>query len=194
MLNDSQIYVIVDIEADGPVPGVHSMLSIGAVASTPEQEVSSFYKKLLPLEDAQQHPETLDWWHKHPEAWAEATADAQPADVVIREFQRWVAGLGAEPVFVASPLVLDFGFMHWYLHKFLGDNPFMDYSSIQRTLDLASLAAGKYNLPLDKARRMQLPDVLTAGMPEHTHRAIDDARGYGVLLRNILKHDQLEEV
>lgn len=33
MLDDDQLYVIVDIETDGPVPGLYSMLSIGAIAN-----------------------------------------------------------------------------------------------------------------------------------------------------------------
>jgi hypothetical protein len=53
--------------------------------------------------------------------------------------------------------------------------------------DLASFTAGKLNISLARARRMQLPSEITQGMPRHSHKAIDDARGYGVILRNVLK-------
>lgn len=187
MLDKTQIYVIVDIETDGPVPGLHSMLSIGAVSSTEEKEVSSFYRTLRPYKGAKQDPDTMEWWSRHPDSWQEVTASPEDAEVVIKDFYDWVEGLGAIPVFVASPLVFDFGFTHWYLHNFVGANPFIDYTNTQRTLDLASFTAGKLGLPLSRAHRSHLPASLRSGAPEHSHKAIDDARGYGVLLRNILQ-------
>lgn len=187
MIDDSQIYVVVDIETDGPVPGIYSMLSIGAVASTSTEEVASFYEKITPLPGAQQYKDTMEWWKKNPDAWKEATTGAREAGVVIADFCQWVKDLGKTPVFVASPLVFDFGFVNWYIEKFADSNPFSDYTDVQRTLDLASFTAGKFDLPLGRSRRSQLPETLLAGMPDHSHTAIDDARGYGVMLRNMLK-------
>jgi hypothetical protein len=40
MISDSQIFIVVDIEADGPVAGLNSMLSLAAVATTEKKEVS----------------------------------------------------------------------------------------------------------------------------------------------------------
>jgi DNA polymerase III alpha subunit (gram-positive type) len=186
MLNDDQIYVIVDIETDGPVPGLYSMLSIGAVASTAEKEVTSFYRKVLPYEKAGQDSDTMEWWKSQPEAWKEVTADALSPEVVMKEFFDWIDALNAKPIFVAHPVGFDYVFVSWYLHKF-AQNPFEDYSGVIRILDLPSFAAGKLNIPLSKSARPQLPDPLKIGMPEHSHKAIDDARGYGVILRNLLK-------
>jgi DNA polymerase III epsilon subunit-like protein len=187
MLEDNQIYIVVDIELNGLMPGTNSILSIGAVASTMDQEVSSFYKKLLPLEDLSADPETMDWWKTQPEAWQEVNTNTETAAVVIEAFREWVKSFGKSPVFVASPLVLDYPFIKWYLHRFGGEPLFEDFEPVQRTLDLASFTAGKLNVPLAKARRMQLPPEMTQGMPGHSHKAIDDARGYGVILRNVLK-------
>lgn len=187
MLEDNQIYIIVDLELNGMTPSEHSILSIGAVATTEDQEEGSFYKKLLPLEDLSADPETMDWWKTQPEAWQEVNTNAEPAAQVIEAFRAWVASFGKSPVFVASPLILDYPFMKWYLHRFGGEQLFEDFEPVQRTLDLASLAAGRLNIPLARARRMQLPQEITQGMPEHSHKAIDDARGYGVILRNVLK-------
>ena len=187
MLEDNQIYIIVDIELNGQMPGEHSILSIGAVASTMSEEVGSFYKKLQPLEALSADAETLAWWKTQPEAWQEVNTDAEPAAMVIAAFREWVKSFGKSPVFVASPLILDYPFIKWYLHKFGGDQLFEDFEPVQRTLDLASFTAGKLNIPLAKARRMQLPSETIKGMPGHSHKAIDDARGYGVILRNVLK-------
>lgn len=190
MLEDNQIYIIVDIELNGLVPGKHSMISIGAVASTEDQELDSFYKKLLPLDDLFTAPETMSWWKTQPKAWEEVNTGAEPASIVIEEFREWVESFGKSPIFVASPLVLDYPFIKWYLHKFGGKQLFEDSTPTQRTLDLASYTAGKLDIPLSVSRRMQLSTEITQGMPEHSHKAIDDARGYGVILRNVLKATQ----
>jgi len=187
MLEDNQIYIIVDIELNGLTPGEHSMLSLAAVASTADEEVGSFYKKVQPLEELSADPETMEWWKTEPEAWQEVNTDAEPAATVIEEFRKWTKSFGKSPVFVASPLILDYPFIKWYLHKFGDEQLFEDFEPVQRTLDLASFTAGKLNTPLAKARRMQLPPEMTQDMPNHSHKAIDDARGYGVLLRNVLK-------
>jgi DNA polymerase III alpha subunit (gram-positive type) len=187
MLEDNQMYIVVDIELNGLMPGKNSMLSIGAVASTADQEMGSFYKKVLPLEDLSADPETMEWWKTQPEAWQEVNANAESAVIVIEAFREWVKSFDKSPVFVASPLILDYPFIRWYLNRFGGEQLFEDFKPVQRTLDLASFTAGKLNIPLARSRRMQLPQEITQGMPSHSHKAIDDARGYGVILRNTLK-------
>lgn len=187
MLEDNQIYIIVDIELNGLMPGQHSILSIGAVASTADQEVGSFYKKLLPLDELTTAPETMDWWKTQPEAWQEVNTNAEPAVTTIKAFREWVESFGKSPIFVASPLVLDYPFIRWYLHRFGSEQLFEDSGAVQRTLDLASFTAGKLNIPLARSRRMQLSAEMTKGMPEHSHKAIDDAQGYGAILRNVLR-------
>ena len=47
MKADKEIFVSVDIEASGPIPGKYSMLSIGAcVASNPAKQFSCFLKPI----------------------------------------------------------------------------------------------------------------------------------------------------
>jgi hypothetical protein len=79
---------------------------------------------------------------------------ARQTAIVIEAFRKWVGGLGKSPVFVASPLVTDYPFIKWYLHRFGGEQLFEDFEPVQRTLDLASFTAGKLNIPLAQARRM----------------------------------------
>ena len=58
----STLYLSVDIEADGPIPGPYSMLSIGAVAITIDGKiVGTFSANLAPLPQASQHPETMQF-------------------------------------------------------------------------------------------------------------------------------------
>src|SRR5260370_1404660 len=104
MLEEDQIYIVVDIEGNGPVPGQYSMLSLGAAAMTNEQEIDTFYQKLQPLTNAKQDPATMTWWQTQPEAWQEVTKDAQLPERVMQQFEDWVKSFQKTPVFVAQPV------------------------------------------------------------------------------------------
>ena len=186
MIEDDEIYIAVDIETDGPVPGLYSMISLAAVATTESKEVDSFYCKLVPLEGASQDPRTMAWWKTEPEAWQEVTSDAQSANEAMAEFCKWLDGLGKKPVFVAHPISFDYSFVSWYLWKFTNRNPFADLEAAARTLDITSFIAGKFSRILNESKRKKFPDWVSRGMPEHSHNALDDARGYAVVLRNVL--------
>ncbi len=187
MLGEDQIYIVVDMETDGPVPGTYSMLGIAAVATTATQEVSSFARNLLPHPHAIADPETVRWWKEvEPEAWAALHEAAEDPAIVMHDFYQWVKSFNKTPIFVAHPLWFDYGFVRWYLHTFVKSDPFHSYGEPQRTLDLASFISGKYGLAIDKSSRQAMPEKLLTGAPDHTHLAIDDARGYAAILRNVL--------
>lgn len=85
-------YIVVDIEADGPIPGPHSMLSIGAVACTPQGDVlGTWYANLETLPGASPHPETQNFWDQNPEAWTLARAGPllPPAEAMPAEHPSW---------------------------------------------------------------------------------------------------------
>ena len=66
-------YISVDVEADGPVPGLHSMLSLGAAAYNAwGQRVGKFSANLETLPDATTDDRTMAWWKGQPEAWKRA--------------------------------------------------------------------------------------------------------------------------
>lgn len=193
MIEESQVYIVVDIEADGPVPGLFSMLSLGAVATTDEREISSFYQKILPLSGASQEPSTMAWWKTQPEAWAEVNSDAKPAHKVMSDFVEWLDGLGKKPMFVAHPVSFDYTFVSWYLWKFTGGNPFVNGFSAPVALDMSSFIAGKFGLSYSDSMRSNLPEWMRLGMPEHSHNALDDAKGFSVILRNVLTNSRLDQ-
>ena len=59
----AEIYVSTDIEADGPIPGPNSMLSIGAAAFLHDKTlVSTFSANLEPLPGAAGDVKTMEWW------------------------------------------------------------------------------------------------------------------------------------
>ncbi len=186
MISNDQIFVVVDIEADGPDVGLHSMLSIAAVATSATEEVSRFYRKLSVLPEATAHPQTMEFWKEFPDAWKEATTDPESPQIVMTDFYTWIEGLGREPVFVANPTSLDYVFASWYLARFAPGNPFRTVNNSIRALDLKSYVAARYNLSFDEAKKRNWPPELTKGMPAHTHNALDDAMGYAVVLRNLI--------
>ena len=56
-------YVVCDIEADGPIPGPHSMISLGAVAvNKAGQRFGECEINFLPLENAKPHPDVMKWF------------------------------------------------------------------------------------------------------------------------------------
>ena len=72
-----EVYFSTDVETDGPIPGPHSMLSLGAAAfsiewTTPPKVtgVSTWTANLELLDGAKGDPETMKWWGSQPEAWA----------------------------------------------------------------------------------------------------------------------------
>ena len=66
-----EIYVSTDVEADGPIPGPHSMLSLASVAYRADKTVvGEFTVNLLPLAGAAPHPATTRWWTGFREALA----------------------------------------------------------------------------------------------------------------------------
>ena len=129
----------------------------------------------------------MEWWATQPEAWEEVNKDQRPPELVIPEFRDWLKGFEASLVVTAHPIGFDYAFVSWYLWKFADENPFTNSNGALVSLDIASYIAGKYDLRLEDSKRHTMPDELKIGMPIHSHNALDDARGYGVILRNVLQ-------
>ncbi|GIJ50661.1 hypothetical protein Val02_75470 [Virgisporangium aliadipatigenens] len=163
-----ELYVAVDVEADGPIPGPYSMLSLGmAVAGHPEL---SFYTELKPISD-----------EFVPKALAVSGLDRErlireaPApEVAMQHAARWVNGLRerGRPVFLAAPAVWDGMFVHWYFVRFVGHSPFGATGS---GVDLRSYWMGRTGCEWVQTRKGHIKHALgLTGLP-HTHHAGEDA-------------------
>jgi len=151
-----ETYISVDIEADGPIPGKNSMLSLGAVAFDPTgQELAAFSENLECLVGAKKDPKTSLWWSKFPDALAAARANARPPVDVMIDFEAWVSRFEC-PVFVAYPAGFDFTFVHWYFHYFLDHDPF-GFSA----LDLKSYAMALRGTDFRKTTKKRMPKEWT---------------------------------
>jgi len=152
-------YVMVDVEADGPIPGDYSMVSFGAVLVKAGLD-QTFYGQLKPISDK---------WI--PEALAvsgfsreETLAFNDPA-VVMEEFARWLKdNTKGRPFFISDNDGFDFAFISWYFWHFTGANPFGHSST-----NLGSLYKGLVKDTFQNFKHLR--------RTAHTHHPVDDARG-----------------
>ncbi|MEW2356911.1 exonuclease [Spirillospora sp. NPDC029432] len=164
-----ELYIAVDVEADGPIPGPYSMISLGmAVVGRPDL---GFYTELRPISD--------DFV---PEALAVSALDrdrllreAPAAEEAMAAAAKWINGLRkiGRPVFLAGPAVFDGMFVHWYFLRFLGKSPF---SASGAGIDMRSYWMGMRGCEWVSSRKSIIKQTLKLeGLP-HTHHAGEDAR------------------
>lgn len=180
-----EVYVSTDVEADGPIPGPHSMLSLGSAAYTADKRlIGTFEVNLETLPDAAPDPSTSAWWAKNPEAYQACRVDPQPPGDAMRRYLAWVEALPGLPVFVGYPAAYDFLFVYWYLVRFAGKSPFS-----HSALDIKTFAMAELRVPYREATKRNMPKRWFDALP-HTHRALDDALEQGALFCNMLAENR----
>jgi hypothetical protein len=184
----ADVYISIDVEADGPIPGPYSMLSIGMavagsydgerfVAADPEE--LTFYGELRPISEK-----------NDPEALAVSGLDrrrllregTEPA-VTMAAADRWVRDVArrrGRPVAVAWPLSYDWVWTYWYFMRFTGRSPF-GFSSV---LDMKTLYARAAQLTVGEATKSQMPPSLLPAR-RHSHHALEDAVEQAELFQNL---------
>lgn len=184
---DSWVYVVTDVEADGPRPGKNSMLSFASIAvSVDGAEHGRFHGVLSPLPGAAPDPATLAWFAAELDAWQVATREPAPAEDVMTKWVAWVQSLPNPRVFAASPLAFDGVWLDYYLRRFTGHALTPGPYERDRLFDgpglcLRSYAAAITGRPVGEVTSETLP-VEWFGDVEHNHQALDDALGYANLL------------
>src|SRR5437899_8167476 len=89
-----EIYVSTDVEADGPIPGPHSMLSFASAAFRADKTLlGTFTANLTTLPDARGDPRTMVWWQSQSEAWAACRTNLREPAVVMPEYVAWLKAL-----------------------------------------------------------------------------------------------------
>lgn len=180
-----EIYVSTDIETDGPVPAVHSMLSIGSAAYLADKTlVSTFTANLETLPDAVPDPGTTKWWETQPEAWEACRQNLQSPEVVMKNYVTWLKELPGKPVFVGYPAGFDFTFVYWYLIRFTGESPFSFAA-----LDIKSYAMAMMKTDFREVTKRKMPRRWFDDLP-HTHKALEDAIEQGALFCNMLRENR----
>ncbi len=179
--NLPEVYIACDVEADGPIPGPYSMLSLGmAVVGRPDL---TFYTEIRPISD-----------QFVPQALAVSGLDrdrllreAPAAEEAMAAAAAWVNGLRkvGRPVFLAAPAVWDGMFIHWYFLRFTGKSPFGQTGS---GVDLRSYWMGLTGCEWVATRKGIIKSRLGLSGVEHTHHAADDARELAAVFEALLEH------
>lgn len=176
-----EIYVSTDVEADGPIPGLYSMLSFASAAYLADKTLlGTFDANLETLPGATTDPRTMGWWATQPEAWAACHIDPQPPAVAMPRYAAWLAALPGKPVFVAYPAAFDFMFVNWYLVRYTGQSPF-EHSALDIRTYAMALMRSEYTATTKRAMPRRWFDP-----QRHTHVALDDAIEQGALFCNML--------
>jgi len=176
-----EIYVSTDIEADGPIPGPNSMLSFASAAYLADKTlVGTFSANLELLPSASSDPKTMAWWAEQPAAWAACRSDLRDPAEALPTYVAWLKSLPGKPVFVAYPAAYDFMFVYWYLIRFAGESPFS-----HSALDIKSYAMALMKREYRESTKRNMPRSWFDDVP-HTHVALDDAKGQGLLFCNML--------
>jgi DNA polymerase III epsilon subunit-like protein len=153
----------VDVEANGPAPGLYSMTSLGVVAVRPEL-VDTFYAELQPLPDAGCDDDALavggmsmEYLRQH----------GRPVTEAMTELADWVSDTSSgRPVLVSDNNGFDAAFVAYYFALVAIPNPF-GHSSRR----IGDLYAG---LQGDAAKGSSWKRLRRTA---HTHNALDDAIG-----------------
>ncbi len=153
--------VMVDIESDGPCPGMHSMVCFGAVIVEAGFQ-RTFYAQLKPISETY-IPEALAISGFTRE---ETMKFPDPRDAM-QNFEIWLQKNiphGKRPIFWSDNNGYDYSFMNYYFWHQLGRNPF-GWSSA----NMGSFYKGQVGDLHAKFKHLR--DT------KHTHHPVDDAKG-----------------
>ncbi len=155
-------WVVVDVEADGPVPIQNSMVCFGAVV-VEDGDARGFYGRTKPISTVYV-PEALAISGFSRE---EHELFPHPSWTMI-QFRDWLRGVkGAGSLtFVSDNPAFDWQWINMYFHQYLGENPFG--FSARRIGDLYSGWKG------DATKSNEWKKMRKTS---HTHHPVDDARG-----------------
>lgn len=151
-------YISCDIEADGPIISIHSMVSFGAVIVEPSLS-KTFYGKTKPI-SKDFIPEALaisGFSRKEHETFDE------PAQVMAN-FANWImANSKGQPILISDNNGFDASWLNYYFHRFYGNNPF-GWSSRR----IGDLYCGFVNDSRAKWKHLR-------GKNPHNHNALSDS-------------------
>lgn len=182
-----ELYIAVDVEADGPIPGPYSMLSLGmAVAGHPDL---SFYTELKPISDEYvERALAVSGLDRE-----KLIAEAPTPEEAMANAAKWVNRLRkiGRPVFLAAPAVWDGMFVHWYFVKYTGNSPFGATGS---GVDLRSFWMGLTGCEWVESRKGRIKHELElTGLP-HTHHAGEDARELAAVFEAAMKRQGIRPI
>jgi len=166
-MNTDELYVSVDVETSGPIPGEYSLLSIGACLIA--QPATSIYLELQP--DSVKHD---------PEALAVSGLSLEKLEreglaplEAMQRLDQWLklsCPTGQKVIFVGLNAPFDWSFVNYYFHKYLETNPF-GFTAI----DMKAYFMGAVGCSWKETKSSQMTAALKP-LSAPNHNALDDAR------------------
>lgn len=178
LLEDDDIFFSVDIETDGPIPIVNSMLSLGCAAFKYDGTLLDIFEvNLEPLASAVQDPDTMNFWEKNQEAWNHSTNNPVDPKEAMRSFSEWVITTsgGMPRVAVCFPAGFDFTFLYVYF-KYLGLSSPFGFSCVDMKTYASAVLKNRYG----RSGKRNWPNRWFDKSLPHTHKAVDDALEQGL--------------
>jgi DNA polymerase III epsilon subunit-like protein len=166
MSDKPEIFISVDVETAGPIPGEYSLLSIGACSVfEPER---NFACELKPI-NRNFDPKALEVAGLSLDELARTGLEPTQAMVAFASWVSDVAGPGGRPVFAGFNAPFDWSFVNYYFHKFTGSNPF-GFTA----LDIKALYMGATGCRWEDTRSSKVAEKLKPTLMG-THDALRDA-------------------
>jgi hypothetical protein len=169
------------------------MRSFASVATSMDgRTFGEFEAVLAPLPGSAPNARTKEWFDSEPGAWEAATTNPRPIGEEMARYVAWIKSLPGRRAFAAAPLSCDGTWMVFYLRRFtdygLAQGPYEQGPLFQGpALCLRSYAAALTGMPPADLPAPKLPPHWL-GDVEHTHKAIDDARGFANLLHYLARN------
>jgi hypothetical protein len=165
---------MVDIEADGPIPGDYSMISIGAVIVDAELD-KTFYGILKPISDKYSNEALRVSGFTRDE-----TLLFDDPTKVMKDFYVWIVNNSKNRhMFISDNNGFDWMFVCWYFHHFIGENPF-GYSSTN---------LGSFYKGIVQSFRHNFKHLRKT---KHTHNPVDDAKGNAEAFLTLINKYKIE--
>lgn len=176
MTDAREVFVSVDVETSGPIPGEYSLLSIGACSAfDPENGFTCEVKPITEKFD----PKAMEVTGLSLKDLGQRGLDPKSA---MKSFADWLATLVSEEetvVFVGFNAPFDWSFVNYYFHRFAGSNPF-GFTA----LDIKALYMGTTGCSWRDTRSSKIAEHLDPKL-SGTHSALQDARYQAELFRLI---------
>lgn len=155
-------HVVLDVEADGPCPGLYNMISFGLVSVADPS--LSFLGEVSPILD----DPGIEAARAVSGVSFEAQQQYRGADVVMADARDWLGSIagGRRITIWSDNPAFDWQYWNYYCYRFGGVNP-AGFSARR----IGDLDAGRRGEPLNTNAWKKRRET------DHTHNPVDDARG-----------------
>jgi ribonuclease T len=171
-------FISLDIEAAGPLPSQHALLSIGAC--TISRPRATFYVELIPDKEKSE----ASAMQVHGLDLEKLKREGLPPKEAMQALADWlgqVVPAGEKPIMLAFNAPFDWMFIDDYFTRYLGHNPF-GHSAV----DIKAVYLGASGKSWQETSGANLHRIYRAGQAL-SHNALEDAIDQSIIFEGILK-------